>query len=232
MLVRHNTSLLEKAVELAMLRATMPSQRALADAAATQAKAKAQLRLATAVAFALASIGIGLGIFLASRRNSNDLAQSKASTTPPRSSYTEGQSPATLNFTKFTNRSFDFQGRSWDISAGHQFDRDTDINWKSAWCYAVISVDGVRVQVQLADRPNPSTSPFAPIASPETLARAGLSDASAVALAANCVWLDQKIFRGADFLIPPNRKPLNMVTPTSGNSTVPQTHHQPQRSVT
>ena len=64
MLVRHNTELLEKAVDLAVKRAAIPTLQAEAAAQQTMARATGLRRLATGGAIALAAVGIGLGVML------------------------------------------------------------------------------------------------------------------------------------------------------------------------
>ena len=62
--VRHNTALLERAIELIVQRASIPFRKAEAEAAERLAQATARRRLATGAAIALAAIGIGLGVYL------------------------------------------------------------------------------------------------------------------------------------------------------------------------
>ena len=65
MKVRHNTTLLEKAVDETIRRASLPSLKAQADAAATIQKASSLRRLATGIAIGIAAVGSGLGIYWA-----------------------------------------------------------------------------------------------------------------------------------------------------------------------
>lgn len=65
---RHNTSLLEKAVEHSVRNASIPSRKAEAAAKEVEARAHALRRLATGGGIALAAIGIGLGVWLALRQ--------------------------------------------------------------------------------------------------------------------------------------------------------------------
>lgn len=68
--IRHNTSLLEKAVEHSVHNASIPSRKAEAAAKEVEARAHALRRLATGGGIALAAVGIGLGIWLALQKPS------------------------------------------------------------------------------------------------------------------------------------------------------------------
>ena len=70
--IRHNTALLEQALELVVQRAAIPSKQAEAEAAERRARAVARRRLATGAAIALAAVGIGLGIWLGLWRMPNE----------------------------------------------------------------------------------------------------------------------------------------------------------------
>ena len=228
--VRHNTSLLERAVELSVQRAAIPTQRAEAEAFKKRAEASAHRRLYTGVAIGVASLGIGLGIMFGLWRPPAwpQLAQQP----PGRSTVEQGpaqsgrgiepfperrdanplplppgqtRGPVTVDFTKFASQTVAFQGRSWILTAGHQYEKDTDPTWKSAWCYTFPPNDTVSVQVELAARASPMGPPQAPIASQATLARAELDEASAIALATKCPWIDKNTFRVEDIRVPSDR---------------------------
>ncbi len=62
--VRHNTTLLEQAVEHVVRRAAIPAIHAEAEALHKRARATSFRRLATGGAVALAAVGIGLGMHL------------------------------------------------------------------------------------------------------------------------------------------------------------------------
>lgn len=64
MQVRHNTALLEQAVELVVRQAAIPSLEAEARAKEMAARSSGFRRLATGGAIAVAAIGVGLGVFL------------------------------------------------------------------------------------------------------------------------------------------------------------------------
>jgi hypothetical protein len=74
MLVRHNTELLEKAVDLAVKRAAIPTLQAEAAAQQTMARAAGMRRLATGGAIAVAAVGIGLGVMLGFWQNEETIA--------------------------------------------------------------------------------------------------------------------------------------------------------------
>ena len=77
MLVRHNTELLEKAVDLAVKRAAIPTLQAEAAAQRTMTRATGLRRLATGGAIALAAVGIGLGVMLGFWQPEETVASSK-----------------------------------------------------------------------------------------------------------------------------------------------------------
>lgn len=242
--VRHNTKLLERAVELVVQRAGIPTRAAEAAAAERQARAAARRRLATGAAVALAAVGIGLGVMLGFWRREPDARI--AEVTPPKSepatraasvpperqtipqppapkpeppavppSSTTAGGPITVDFTKFAKREVKLLGKTWQLTAGHHYDKATDANWKQAWCYSSAEVEKVSVRIELVERPSPAARPIAPIASRETLEKVGLDDAAAIALATYCPWLDERSFRVDDFDFPPGRDPkLDLEKPT------------------
>ena len=107
-----------------------------------------------------------------------------------------------VDFTKFSRVTIQFLGRNWVVQAGHNFGDQADTEWRSAWCYTNINVENISVKIDLADRPKPSDTPLGLTASTETLARAGLDDASALAMATKCPWIDGKRFRVEELRVP------------------------------
>ena len=61
--------------------------------------------------------------------------------------------------------------------------------------------------MDLVERDSPTSQPRAPIASPESLARVGLNDYSALDLAAKCPWIDGKVYSRSEFYAPSGRTP-------------------------
>ena len=225
--VRHNTALLEKAVELVVLRAGIPAQQAEAEALAKRAAAIAQRRLATGAAIGVAALGIGLGLYFGLWGNSGVQTPSLTSSTsieprPPYSSPSTTSTPSvnpaprqqtpvvpgkvTVDYSKFAKVTVPLLGKQWELSAGHQFESDRDPTWESAWCYTITSADGASIKVDLARRPSAGSRPIAPLATPATLSKVGLDDESALALATKCPWLDNKHYRLNEFTITPGRK--------------------------
>lgn len=240
--VRHNTQLLERAVELVVQQAGIPTRQAEAEAAERQAKADARRRLATGGAIALAAVGIGLGVMLGLWRPEFGLQLADRfekpapkdaapvpsvatlpappapvpATAPPPASRSEpgpppgsgtGVGPITVNFTKFAERDVRLLGKQWNLTAGHHFGKATDPTWKEAWCYTSAIVDNVALKVDLVRRPSPTARPIALVASPETLQKAGLDDASGLALATKCPWLDERVLKFDEFTLPAGRDP-------------------------
>jgi hypothetical protein len=246
--VRHDTSLLEQAIALVVQRASIPTRQAEADAAEKLARAAARRRLATGAAIAVAAIGIGLGIFFGfwkprveqqpatmpfafpapAQNDSAGRALKPKKAEPFGSDGPKETKPPTIDYEKFARQETDYLGRSWQIEAGHHYVTDTDKVWTSAWCYTVQNVDGVLVKVDLVERDSPTSQPRAPVASPESLARVGLDDPSALELATKCPWLDRRVYGSSEFFIPYGRNPSvpNVTQPTpkdpsplGGNST-------------
>src|SRR5918993_4277806 len=143
MQVRHDTSLLEKAIEQVLLRASIPALQAQAEALERTNKAVAIRRIATGAAIALVAIGLGLGIKFALDRDltlAGHEPQIQAEVRPDPTPQPPNPSPrpenisvpkpdqppsqpgiVTTNFTKFANRQVDLLGRKWTVSAGHHF---------------------------------------------------------------------------------------------------------------
>ncbi len=238
MQVRHDTRYLEEAVQQIVRRAGLPALQAESDALHKRSRATALRRLATAGAIAIAAIGIGLGLYFAKLKEAEIYRKSQTPETKievPQSPTTKledklpGPEPDGLqpplpdpanpdigkiekNYVKFIERTVYFQGSAWVIQTGHQFESETDTNWKFAWCYTDRLVSGVLVKIDLVQRNSPEAVPAASIATSETLGKAGLTDAAALALATYCTWLDDKKFRAADFEVPGNRNPFDAIT--------------------
>ncbi|RWE78249.1 PAN domain-containing protein [Mesorhizobium sp.] len=235
MLVRHNTALLEQAVGLVVKRSAIPTLQAEAAAQEKVAKAAAFRRMATGGAIAVAAIGIGLGLKLGlwqkpqvipppvtvSRTGIPEpLPENKAdrSTVPvPTPRPTQAPIPpappkdpgvVTVDFTKFANKTVDFQGERWELVSGHHFKDETDNSWDTAWCYSRRWVGGVELNVELVNRLGPDTQPVSPISTPETLAQVGLTDTTAKQLATNCAWLDGRTYSASDYATDPRRQPV------------------------
>jgi hypothetical protein len=218
MQVRHDTSLLEKAIEHAVLRASIPTLQAQAEALEKTNRAVAIKRFATGAAIALVAVGLGLGIkFALDRHPASALSMPQteaqihnpapvrpspeptmAPPAPPQQEASVSKadrlglptSPTTTNFTKFSSRDVDLLGRRWTVTAGHHYANETDKSWQAAWCYTQADVNGVEVKVELADRRTPGATPIAPTAKLATMQHAGLDITDALTLASKCPWVD------------------------------------------
>jgi hypothetical protein len=261
--IRHNTSLLEKAVEHSVQNASIPSRKAEAAAKEVEARAQALRRLATGGGIALAAVGIGLGVWLALRqptienpiptgapqistlqdelsrvkRRMDDLASENARlhrqledrTTPTpgneelvrqveeltakneqliadleisgrttedlkrRLDSMTGGDPLT-DYSIFKRRVVALKGVEWEVTTGHEFASNSEKQWRTAWCYVNPEIDNVRLNVDLVRRSSPDEQPIAPVATQQTLSRAGLSTEDALYLGSQCDWLDGKSF--------------------------------------
>jgi hypothetical protein len=100
----------------------------------------------------------------------------------------------TTNYSKFVSKTTTVLGRDWVVEAGHHFASETDANWSYAWCYTRAVVDGVTINVELASRTTPQLALLTRLATPQTLAKAGLDDNSVRILTEKCPWLDGKDF--------------------------------------
>jgi hypothetical protein len=100
----------------------------------------------------------------------------------------------TTNYSKFVTKTTTVLGRDWVVEAGHHFASETDANWSYAWCYTRAVVDRVTINVELASRTTPQLAPLTRLATPQTLAKAGLDDNSVRILTEKCPWLDGKDF--------------------------------------
>ena len=252
MQVRHDTSLLEKAIEQVLLRGSIPALQAQAEALERTNKAVAIRRIATGAAIALVAIGLGLGIKFALDRDltlAGREPQIQAEVRPDPTPQPPNRSPrpenisaprpdqppsqpdiVTTNYTKFASRQVDLLGRKWTVSAGHHFDNEADPSWKQAWCYTMTEVNGVEVKIELANRVTPAAKPIAPTANLATMQHAGLDINDALNLASRCPW-DDKEFSVVDLQVPPSAKGPKPLPPVSQPQlpvpTVPQT--QPQQ---
>jgi hypothetical protein len=264
-LVRHNTSLLEQAIDLQVKRSAIPALEAEAAAHDKIARANAFRRMATGAAIAIAAIGIGVGAMLIfgsgkePKPSTQETAEKQPETTSAEESVIkrtqeepvdipptpkkqeervveEGKSewpkadkspgrpqdptkspqpdppatpnPLTEDFTKFVHRDVFFQGVTWNVSSGHQFETENSPNWETAWCYTRRTVNDVDLNLQLVNRPSPSAKPQAPVSSPATFASVGLTEEQARELASKCEWLDGVSFAPDNFDPMPGRPEL------------------------
>ncbi|KUM27539.1 hypothetical protein AU467_16695 [Mesorhizobium loti] len=235
MLVRHNTALLEKAVDLVVKQAAIPTLEAEAAAYDRMARANAFRRMMTGAAVAVAAVGIGYGAALFFGREirppvapdkpiekRTDRLDPSDTTTQPKSDRANPPKEAkpvdpppvplpskpdkvTEDFNKFLTKEVDFGGAHWTLTSGHYFTEENDPTWDRAWCYTRRLVNGVDVNTDLVNRVTPTATPQAPIAPPATLASVGLNDDSARELASKCAWLDGRTFNAADFELPSGR---------------------------
>lgn len=111
----------------------------------------------------------------------------------------------TVDYTKFATRKTILKGAEWTLETGHYYKSETDKTWSHAWCYSRQAVDGVVLEVRLADRTSPAAVPQAPVAPARTLAALGLSDADATQLATQCTWLDGVSYTTSQFREPVQR---------------------------
>lgn len=256
MQVRHDTSLLEKAIEHAVLRASIPTLQAQAEALDKTNRAVAIKRIATGAAVALVAVGLGLGIKLALDRNpTSALSQQQPvaqlqnqvtarpspepTVTPPAPPQQEAAvskadrltsptSPTTTNFTKFSSRDVDLVGRRWTVTAGHHFATETDKTWQTAWCYTQADVNGVEVKVELAVRRTPGATPIAPTAKLATMQHAGLDITDALTLASKCPWVDGDVsIKDLQVSVTPSTLPPR-APPQSQVQPPPQAQAQPE----
>jgi hypothetical protein len=212
--VRHNTSLLEEAVQHIVRKASIPVIEAEAKAHAIREQAMARRRLATGAAIAIACMGAGWGLapflrdwWLAPRSvpetssgvdRDTSSARSQSSVFPfPESTPAEpSQIPkpliVTTDYTKFNHTVVTAHGRTWSIDAGHHYASENEPAWDRAWCYTNADAAGVQLNVSLAERDNPSDRPSGPLSSAQTLKQAGLSVNQAIDLASSCPWNDRQ----------------------------------------
>jgi hypothetical protein len=143
-LVRHNTTLLEQAVDLAVKRSAIPTLQAEAAAQEKTARATAFRRMATGGAIAVAAVGIGLGIKLGLwDKNLPEpvtlpkIEQPSARTVPtddpepipiptpkpaqetPKADLPTKPDVVTVDFNKFATKNVEFQGSTWELITGH-----------------------------------------------------------------------------------------------------------------
>lgn len=229
--VRHNTSLLERALEHVVRQASIPSIEAEARAHEKMARAQGFRRMATGAALGLAAVGIGLGLWLAypnhtyvseapapgaspATTEAAPDSNSPAKETPPSGAPTHPQPPqeppgnpdvVTTNYTIFSYRTVSLAGRTWEVTAGHFFENETDKQWKHAWCYTEDRRDGLIVKIDLANRESSAAQPKAPAATTQTLQKVQLSTFEALTLATKCPWLDKKDYTVRDFSSTPGQ---------------------------
>ena len=208
--VRHNTTALERALEVIAMRAEAPLLVARAAASDKIRKGVAIRRLATGAAIAIAAIGIGLGIYLSRKE---PLTTAKQEVPAPKQitedisnlpkpqvplPLPEKKSVETTNFTIFKTRDVKIGEKTWTVTAGHSFatgEAQLAGNWDKAWCYNYAQMDKLTVQLSLGDRPKSSDVQSQPYYDPKFAIGVGLTPENIQQLATQCPWLDGKTFK-------------------------------------
>ena len=207
--VRHNTKVLERAVELVVTRAETPLLAARAAARASLQRSDAIRRIATGTAIAVAAIGIGIGIFLSKNEPTPTVARSVPTqsqlteVTPkvrdPQSQVTvpEKKSIETTNFTIFKSIEVPIGDKTWTIYAGHNFatgEEQAAGNWNAAWCTTEVNVDKLDVKISLGVRPTKWDIQSQPVYDQKFATSVGLNPEIIRQLAVKCPWMDGKTF--------------------------------------
>ena len=232
--IRHNTAALERAIELLNRQREAASLAAHAEAVHKLRQTEVRRRLATGLAVAVAAIGIGLGIYFAK-------IQPVADTLPP--VVTQGSSPEkgighneaanqpvpeaipnpqpeakskyeTINFSIFKYASVPSSGRTWQVSAGHEFATQEDQSngkWRHAWCYTDVVEGKLDVKISLGERQTPDALQSNPEFDPQFAQRARLSSRDIETLARNCPWLDGRSFNVSSADVPAEAGSFNTV---------------------
>lgn len=213
MQVRHDTSMLQRAVEVAADRAAIPVHdsaaqnhrvRLLAEAQnhRTRLLAEARRLLAVGVTIAIAAIGIGIGVGLGfswagtKAQGPSDTARIRAAVGRVESGLVPGEATGgaepTLDFSIFRTAQVRLFDRRWSINAGHDFFSSEDESWATAFCYTFIESDGVRMRLELATRFAPGSESISPPQTPQTLRAFDLTAEQVKRLASHCPWLESE----------------------------------------
>lgn len=200
MQVRHDLSMVERAVEVVSDRAAIPIGRAEAENRRVRLLAEARRTLAVGCAIAIAAIGLGIGVGLAlgwsdtraqipSETARIRAAVSRIADGLPASVAPAGVEP-TMNFSIFRNVKVSLFNRQWFLSAGHHFDSSEDESWAHAWCYTEKESDGVVMHMEFATRSAPGSAPRSQPQKPQSLRAFGLTAEQVRQLAGHCPWLE------------------------------------------
>lgn len=200
MQVRHDVSMLQRAVEVAGERATIPVHHAAAQDYRVRLLAEARRLLAVGCAIAIAAIGLGIGVGLAlgwsdtEAKNPSETARIRAAVSRIESGMPPGEAPAgaepTTNFSIFRSVEPTLFGQTWLIEAGHHFDSSEDESWANAWCYTEKYSDGVWLRMHFSARNAPESDPISPPQTPQTLRAFELTAEQVKQLAGHCPWLE------------------------------------------
>lgn len=200
MQVRHDMSMVERAVAVVTERAAIPVHEAVAHNNRVRLLAEARRLLAVGCAIAIAAIGLGIGVGLAlgwtdtKARSSSDTARIREAVSRIEGGLPAGAVPVgaepTLDFSIFRNVPITLFDRSWFLTAGHKFLSSEDAGWANAWCYLLIEKDGVQIQLDLAERAAPGSGPSSPRQTPQTLRAFDLTAEQVKLLAGHCPWLE------------------------------------------
>lgn len=95
----------------------------------------------------------------------------------------------TTNFTLFREKVVKIGTRSFEVTAGHHFEKDTDTEFQRAWCYIDHTAGAKTLNLSLGSK-LPDGAPVPHPASPIEKRETGLSDQDIRRLFDACPWLD------------------------------------------
>ena len=95
----------------------------------------------------------------------------------------------TTNFSLFREKEIKLGDRSFEVIAGHHFNKGTDTQFENAWCCISEFADGMTLKISLGHK-LPSASPQIDLPNAGELAKVGISRADHLSLFNACPWLD------------------------------------------
>jgi hypothetical protein len=100
-----------------------------------------------------------------------------------------GNNVVTTNYTLFRKATADLGSRNFEVTAGHDYRKETDTNFSRAWCYIDVAAEGVNLTVTLGTKA-PGHSPEMTDLTPAESEKSGLSQTDFRTLFARCPWID------------------------------------------
>lgn len=183
------------------------SAEAAARGSILQAEGWKAFRILSAAALVILALGFAGRLILSPFANHEEVAAfaiseapSPASTTPdiaPKwpsvptvpETAKSGNNVVTTNYTLFRNANADLGSRNFDVTAGHEYQKETDTNFSRAWCYVYIYSEGVRVQLDLGIKA-PGKIPMILSLTPAESEKLSISPDDFKMLFVRCPWID------------------------------------------
>ena len=100
-----------------------------------------------------------------------------------------GNNIVTTNYTLFRKTEVRIGASTFEVTAGHEYQRETDTDFTRAWCYTEVVPDDVNLTITLGAK-TPGKAPYIGPFTASQSKKSGISQAAFKKLFENCPWID------------------------------------------